>query len=125
MRFKNNEICDCCPASWKDVPCFPKKCVAYSSDKVKNINYIGDHTFSPRDIHKWASDAVKSASLNIKYQMKTQQKSKIQSNGELFTAASELKLYTDLRDSFLICAMNENKQHVFKTCTAQIKNVFK
>ena len=99
--------------------------MAYSSDKVKNINYIGDHTFSPRDIHKWASDAVKSASVNIKYQMKTQQKSKIQSNGELFTAASELKLYTDLRDSLLICAMNENKQHVFKTCTAQIKNVFK
>ena len=125
MRFKNNGISDCFYASWKDVPCFPKKYVAYSSDKVANIYYTGDHTCSPRDIHKWASDVVKSASVNIKYQIKTQQKSKIQSNGEFFTTASELKLYTDLRDSLLICAINGNKQHVFKMRTAHIKIVFK
>lgn len=113
------------------LPCFLERCTmlskkygVYSSDKVTNIYYIGDHTCSPRDIHRWASDVVKSALVNIKYEMKTQQESKIQ-NGELFTAAGDLKLYTYLRDSLLICAINGNEQHVFKTCTSQIKIVFK
>ena len=35
--------------------------MAYSSDKMATIYHIGDHTCSPRDIHKRTPDVVKSA----------------------------------------------------------------
>ena len=56
---------------------------------------------------------------NIKW--KTKQKSEIQPNGDGFAAASELKTYTDLKDSLLIYAVNGNEQYVIKTSTAQMK----
>ena len=35
--------------------------MAYSNGKVETINHIGDHSYSPRDIHNRTPDVVKSA----------------------------------------------------------------
>ena len=61
VSFKNTEICKYCSFSRKHVPCFARKCVAYSSDKVATICHIGDHICSSRDFHKRKPDVVKSA----------------------------------------------------------------